>query len=109
MLGQLWREPLARSGAILDQTPNLLKILIIGLAELVGQAPASMREVLCVWSPQKPTNVIATELGNRKFTVAVLQPALAWLLDKEVKSKKKADIAQGIILGIERLLPDTCG
>ena len=47
--------------------------LITGLADLVGQAPASMREVLCVWSPQKPTNVIATELGNRKFTVAVLQ------------------------------------
>ena len=88
--------------------------LIEGLAELVGQAPASMREVLCVWSPQTPTNIIAAQMGNRKFTVAVLQPVLAWLMNKDVsdpfvKSKKKAEIVQGIILGIEKLLPDTCG
>ena len=73
-----------------------------------------MRDVLCVWSPDKPTNVIATELNNRKFTVSVLQPVLAWLLNKEVsdplvKSLKKAEIAHEIILGIESLLPDTCG
>ena len=28
--------------------------LIAGLADLVGQAPAGMRDVLCVWSPQRP-------------------------------------------------------
>ena len=88
--------------------------LIAGLADLVGQAPASMRDVLCVWSPQKPCNVIAAELGNRKYTVAVLQPVLAWLLNKDVndpvvKSLKKAELAQEIIYAIERLLPDTCG
>ena len=87
--------------------------LITGLAELVAQAPTSMRDVLCVWSPQKPTNVIVSELSNRKFTLPVLQPVLAWLWNKEVndplvKSLRKADIAQEIILGIERLLPDTC-
>ena len=87
--------------------------LIAGLADLVGQAPAGMRDVLCVWSPQKPSNVIVSELSNRKFTLSVLQPVLAWLLNKNVsdpiiKSLKKGDIAQEIILGIERLLPDTC-
>ena len=28
--------------------------LIAGLADLVGQAPENMRDVLCVWSPNKP-------------------------------------------------------
>ena len=85
-----------------------------GLADLVGQAPPAMRDILCVWSPDKPANVIATELNSKQYTVAVLQPALAWLLNTDVTDpivkdlKKKADIVQAVILGIERLLPDTC-
>ena len=58
--------------------------LVSGLADLVGRAPPSMRDVLCVWAPDKPTNVIATELNSKQFTVSVLQPALAWLLNKDV-------------------------
>ena len=89
--------------------------LVSGLADLVGQAPAGMRDILCVWSPDKPSNDIAAELNSRQFTVNMLQPALAWLLNKEVTDpvvksvKRKADIVQALILGIERLLPDICG
>ena len=46
-------------------------VLIDGLAELVGQAPASMWEVLFVWGQDKPSNEIFSELGSRKFTVAL--------------------------------------
>ena len=90
-------------------------LLINGLADLVGQAPGGLRDVLCVWAPDKPTNEIAAELNSKKFTVTVLQPALAWLLNREVSDpivkavKKKADIVDAVILGIERLLPDMCG
>ena len=87
--------------------------LIGGLADLVGEAPGNIRDILCVWSPEKPDNEIAAELNSRKFTVSMLQPALAWLLNKEISDplvqtvKKKSDIVQAVILGIERLLPDT--
>ena len=89
--------------------------LVTGLSDLVEQAPSSMRDVLCAWSPDRPSNMILEELTSRKFTVGLLQPALAWLLNKDesdpvVKSvKKKYDIAQAIVLGIERLLPEICG
>ena len=33
--------------------------LVSSLADLVGQAPPGMRDILCVWSPDKPSNVIA--------------------------------------------------
>ena len=80
--------------------------LISGLADILGQAPSSMRDILCVWSPGKPPNIIAAEIGGRKYTVAMLQPVLAWLLNKDVsdpivKSKKKADLAQAIVQAIE--------
>ena len=51
--------------------------LVNGLADLVGKAPPGMRDVLCAWSPDRPSNVIATELSSKKFTMSVLQPALA--------------------------------
>ena len=94
--------------------PQSNEDLINGLAELIGEAPSSMREVLCVWCPDKPSNDAVNELNSRKFTVPVLQPALAWLLNKDVtdpvvKSMRKGELAQAIVLGIERLLPDTCG
>ena len=69
-------------------------LLIEGLAELVGQAPARMREVLCVWGPDKPSNEIISEIGSRKYTLAVLQPVLDWLLNKDpsVKSLRKMSL-----------------
>ena len=50
--------------------PNSSDALFSGLADLVGQAPPGMRDILCTWSPDKPANLIADELGSRKFTVA---------------------------------------
>ena len=58
--------------------------LVSGLADLVGQAPAGIRDILCVLSPDKLSNLIATELNSKQFTVTVLQPALAWLMIKDV-------------------------
>ena len=93
--------------------PQSNEYLINGLAELIGEAPSSMREVLCVWCPDKPSNDAVNELNSRKFTVPVLQPALNWLINKDVtdpvvRSMRKGELAQAIVLGIERLLPDNC-
>ena len=107
--GQM-RQLLIMSGDV-ESNPGPLPAdtLVNGLADLVGQAPAGMRDVLCAWSPDKPSNVILEELNSKKFTVAMLHPALAWLLNRDVSDpvvksvKKKADIAHAVILGIERL------
>ena len=65
-------------------TTETYDVLVSGLADLVGQAPAGMRDVLCAWSPDKASNEIAADLNSKKFTLAVLQPALAWLLNRQI-------------------------
>ena len=52
--------------------------LVSGLADLVGQAPAGMRNILCAWAPDKPSNEIVAVLNSKEFTVSALQ--LSWPL-----------------------------
>ena len=88
------------------------KELTRGLASLVTEAPAQVKLVLGVWSPDKADMV--SEWNSSKFTVPILKEALGWLqhtTPEEVgkKLKKKGDVALALPRAIERLLPDECG
>ena len=86
-------------------------LLMEGLAQLAVDAPAGqIKHIILAWSPDKDVRADI----DKQYRVPELKEALAWLRncsesDTFVKSKKKAEVLDAILVAIERLLPDQCG
>ena len=86
--------------------------LVEGLAKLCRAAPTdTVRNVLRVWSPNKPGNEIrSTWQQGRRFLAPDLKGTLAWLTQARESDIKgtKYDVAEKLLIALEALLPDTC-
>ena len=93
-----------------DET-SLARSMRLGLANLLVGAPEKVHEVLSVWSSTKPSNEIISVWANntKKFKVADLQAAFAWLSGGARKGEgKKLEVAEQLLVELETYLPDTC-
>ena len=91
-----------------EVTANLL---MEGLAQLAVDAPAGqVKHIILSWSPDKDVRADI----DKQYRAPELKQTLAWLRncsvdDTFVKSKKKAEVLDALLIAIERLLPDQCG
>ena len=83
------------------------------LAGLIREAPEKVGNVLMVWDPSKPSNVIRnTWSTGKQFPAPDLKATLAWLTNTKESDYKtgwtKTVVAEKVLLALEALLPDIC-